>query len=81
MYATIFDTSKYFFGDCAQITTFTIMAADKNNNLLSLRQVDGENTKGLLILLAEEKKWSFNQYAMEVLREHVKKTKPKPKRN
>ena len=56
------------------------MAADKDNNLLSLRPPEGSELKSKLIVLAEEKKWSLNQYAIEVLEDHVKKIKPqKPK--
>lgn len=53
------------------------MVARKEKNLLTLRQTVGEETKAELIRLAEVKKWSLNQYAMEVLRDHVKKSKPK----
>lgn len=57
--------------------TFGVMVASKEKNLLTLRQEVGELTKAELIKLAEEKKWSLNQYAMEVLRDHVKKNKTK----
>jgi hypothetical protein len=52
------------------------MKADKGKNLISLRQGDGETLKSDLIRLADDKKWSLNLYATEVLRDHVKKSKP-----
>lgn len=55
------------------------MADSKSKNLLSLRQGDKETVKTDLIDLAKEKKWSLNFYAMEVLREHIKKNKFKKK--
>lgn len=53
------------------------MKADKGKNLISLRQADGETVKADLIQLADLKKWSLNQYAMELFRDHIKKSKTK----
>lgn len=53
------------------------MKADKGKNLISLRQGEGETVKADLIQLAGIKKWSLNQYAMELFREHIRKSKPK----
>ena len=56
------------------------MTADKDNNILSLRPPEGSDVKSKLIELAQEKKWSLNQYTIEVLEDHVKKVKPKIKK-
>lgn len=57
------------------------MAAEKDNKVLSLRPKEGSTLRSDLMGLANEKKWSLNQYAIEVLEEHVKKAKPKIKTN
>jgi hypothetical protein len=50
------------------------MAAEKDKKVLSLRPKEGSSLRGDLIKLAEKKKWSLNQYAIEVLETHVKRT-------
>lgn len=46
---------------------------------ITLRPKDGSTLRCDLMELADTKKWSLNQYAIEVLEDHVKKLKPKKK--
>lgn len=53
------------------------MAAVKDKKVLSLRPKDGSTLRADLMELADKKKWSLNQYSIEVLEEHVKRQRKK----
>jgi hypothetical protein len=53
------------------------MTAQKDKGVISIRPKENSSIKEELIKLAQGKKWSLNLYVLEVLEDHLRKSKIK----